>query len=112
MDEFVASNGFIYQQQDFEMQPLDFDKAWIIAIRNRIEQAGTTLSDLNVKIRLGLATGDNNAFILDEAQREMLISTDKRNEEIIKPIYKRTRIFSDILILPHNIFFLQKWNWC
>ena len=103
MDEFVASNGFIYKQQDFEMQPWTLIKPELLHIRNKIEQAGTTLSDLNVKIRLGLATGDNKAFILDEAQRQMLISIDNRNEEIIKPIIRGQDIQRYSHTAPHYI---------
>ena len=88
IDEFVKTNGFCYQQQDFNLQPWTLINPKYLHIRSKIENAGPTLMSLKTKIRLGLATGDNNAFIINEDRRQKLLAQDMRNEEIIKPIIR------------------------
>ena len=85
---FVNANQFTYQQKDFDLQPWTLINPVNLSIRRKVEKAGRTLEDLNTKIRLGIATGDNNAFILNEEQKNSLISKDTKNAEIIKPIIR------------------------
>ena len=86
--EFVNSNKFLYKQNDFEVQPWTLINPKRLHLRIKIEKAGSTLENLNTKIRLGLATGDNNAFIIDEKKRQHLITLDSKNAEIIKPVIR------------------------
>jgi len=107
--DFVENNAFTLSQSDFD------DKSWslvpvqLIKIRNKIQSSGITLKQLNTKIRLGLATGANNAFILDETTRDVLLEKDLRNSEIIRPVLRGRDIFryyysepNQYLILSHN----------
>ena len=79
---------FVYQQSDFEMQPWTLVNPQNLCVRRKIEKAGASLEDLHTKIRLGLATGDNNAFIVNETQRQNFLLQDIKNEEIIKPVVR------------------------
>ncbi len=88
LEDFIKSNMFIYQQNDFEMQPWTLVNPQNLCIRRKIEKAGTSLEELHTKIRLGLATGDNNAFIVNETQRQNFLLQDIKNEEIIKPVIR------------------------
>ena len=88
LEDFIKSNMFIYQQNDFEMQPWTLVNPQNLCIRRKIEKAGTSLEKLHTKIRLGLATGDNNAFIVNETQRQNFLLQDIKNEEIIKPVIR------------------------
>lgn len=88
IDDFVKTNMFEYRQCDFDLQPWTLSKPMDLDIRRKIEKAGKTLEDLNTKIRLGLATGDNNAFILNEEQKQKFISQNLKNAEIIKPVIR------------------------
>ena len=60
----------------------------VLRIKRKIEKAGVTLERLHAKIRLGIATGANEAFIIDERQRSHFLKLDRRNGEIIKPILR------------------------
>ena len=97
-NDYVNKNYFTYQQTDFVLQPWTLVKPEILRIRAKIESAGETLEQLQTKIRLGIATGDNNAFIIDETKRKELISQDSRNNDIILPILRG----QDIKRFSHN----------
>ena len=60
----------------------------ILEVKAKIEKAGATLDSLGAKIRLGIATGHNGAFVLDEVRRAKLIEKDETNDRIIKPILR------------------------
>ena len=86
--DYVLSDKFSYSQSDFDFQPWTLIHPNVLSIRKKIENVGKTLEQLQTKIRLGLATGDNNAFIIDEDTRTGLIMLDKNNESIIKPVIR------------------------
>lgn len=46
------------------------------------------LKDFKVNINFGIKTGYNGAFIIDENKKKELITTDPKNQEIIKPILR------------------------
>ncbi len=91
------------------------EESWIIssieeyAIKKRIEEIGTPLKDWEVSINFGIKTGFNEAFIINVAKKNELISADPKNAEIIKPILRGRDIkrykaeFADLwLINTHN----------
>jgi len=92
-DEFIEKNKFFYSQSNFR------GRAWYLlllqqlSLKNKIELAGKTLEMYGTKIRLGIATGANEAFIIDEAQKSKLIKKDSRNTRIIKPVLRGRDIF-------------------
>ena len=49
---------------------------------------GTPLAEWDVRIRRGITTGFNDAFVVDRATRDQLIAEDPRSEEIIKPVLR------------------------
>ncbi|MCF7837428.1 MAG: Eco57I restriction-modification methylase domain-containing protein [Candidatus Marinimicrobia bacterium] len=69
-------------------------KRWVLTnerhlrLLDKIRSAGRTLKDRGVKIRLGIATGANSAFIIDRKQRAQFIKADKKNGVILKPILR------------------------
>lgn len=85
---FVNNSSFYYDQEDFT------DRSWGLLpkdklhIKRKIELHGLSLKDLKTKIRLGIATGANEAFIINEEQKQTLIAQDEKNAEIIKPILR------------------------
>lgn len=58
------------------------------SLKKNIEAIGTPLSDCEIKISYGVKTGFNEAFIIDQAQRDELIAADPASTEIIKPILR------------------------
>ena len=86
---FINSNSFEYGQNDFLK-----DKSWSLStpeklkIINRLFDNRSTIEDLKIKIRLGIATGSNEAFIINSEKANELISEDPKSKEIIKPILR------------------------
>ena len=70
------------------------EEIWLICsdeeynIKQKIENVGIPLKDWNVQINFGIKTGYNEAFIIDEAEKNRIISLDPKNEDIIKPILR------------------------
>ncbi len=68
--------------------------AWTISnsktqkVKQQIEKIGIPLKDWDISIYRGLLTGFNEAFIIDEAKKNELISQDPKSAEIIKPILR------------------------
>ena len=79
------------------------------SIKRKIEAIGTPLKDWDISINYGIKTGANDAFIIDGAKRNELISADPKSAEIIRPILRGRDIkrygfdFADLwLINTHN----------
>ncbi len=57
-------------------------------LKRKIEAVGKPLKDWDVNIYLGILTGCNEAFIIDEYKRKALIEQDPKAAEIIKPLLR------------------------
>lgn len=70
------------------------DEVWIFVneeleeIKNWIENIGTPLKDMGVRIYRGITTGFNEAFIIDDETRKRIIEEDPKSEELIKPLIR------------------------
>ena len=74
--------------------------SWVIlspieqSIKRKIEAVGTPLKDWDINIYRGVLTGCNEAFIIDTAKRDEIISNcqtedeRKRTAELIRPILR------------------------
>ncbi len=87
-NDFINKNSYTYLQTDFDELSWNLIKPDVLKTRNRIKGNNKTLEDYNTKIRLGIATGDNNAFIIDEEKKKEFIKLDVKNGEIIKPLLR------------------------
>ena len=76
------------------MEMPDTGEPWAILssaemnLKRKIEAVGKPLKDWNINIYMGIKTGCNEAFIIDEEKREQLIEQDPRSAEIIKPLLR------------------------
>jgi adenine-specific DNA-methyltransferase len=91
--EFVKKHGFFYDQAVFKTKSWNLIKPVHLNVQRKIEQKGMTLEQLGVKIRLGLATGNNEVFVIDEEKRKEFVSKNPKNAEIIKPVLRGRDIF-------------------
>ena len=57
-------------------------------LKRKIEDMGKPLKNWNINIYLGIKTGCNEAFIINEAKREELMKQDPKSAEIIKPLLR------------------------
>ncbi len=109
IDEFVATNAFVCEQSYFSERPWTLAAPNDLAILDKLRKQGPSLADLGTKIHLGVATGSNAAFLLDDGQRAQLLGQSRKNHEVIKPVLRGRdidrysyRTPSDYLLLTPN----------
>ena len=91
--DYVNSNGFEIPQSHFDRRPWNLIEPELSELQRKLELSGDTLEQLRGKIRLGIATGSNEAFLIDEAKKSELCRKNPANAEIIKPILRGKDIF-------------------
>jgi tRNA1(Val) A37 N6-methylase TrmN6 len=87
-NDFIIKNSYGYSQSDFDELSWNLIRPEVLKTRNKIKGHNKTLENYGTKIRLGIATGDNNAFIIDEEKKKELINSDPKNKEIVKPLLR------------------------
>ncbi len=83
----LIKNTLPYKQIYFDESPWRLIPPKLITLKNKIKSTGKTLEESQTKIRLGLATGSNEAFVIDEKTKQQLCANSK-NSDIIKPILR------------------------
>ena len=58
------------------------------SILDKMEAIGTPLKEWDVNINYGIKTGLNDAFIINDKTRQVLIAEDPASDEIIKPVLR------------------------
>ena len=91
--EYITAEGFMYSQKMFNSKSWSLLEPEKILIQRKLEKGNKTLEQLGAKIRLGLATGSNNAFIINENKKNEFIKLNPKNSKIIKPILRGRDIF-------------------
>jgi len=107
-DAFVASNEMLLPQSSFQSRFWTLQPSDVLAIKHAIESAGPTLEALGTKIRLGLATGANEAFLISSEQRREFIKRSSRNSQIIKPVLRGRDIHRYYYSRPNLYIILTK----
>ena len=87
-EDFIESNGFHYPQAYFNSRSWNLVEPRLVELQRKLESSGKTLEQLMTKIRLGIATGSNEAFLIDEDKKRELCERNSVNAEIIKPILR------------------------
>ncbi len=87
-EDFVQSNGFNCLQAYFNSRSWNLVTPRLAELQRRLESSGRTLEQLRTKIRLGIATGSNEAFLIEENKKRELCERNPVNAEIIKPILR------------------------
>jgi len=105
---YIEFNKFYYKQTDFDSLSWNLSRPEILQLRNIIKGENPTLEDLGTKIRLGLATGSNEAFIITEEKREQLIKEDPKSKDLIKPMLRGRDIHRYYYTLPKLYLLLTK----
>ena len=86
--DFIQGNGFNYPQAYFNAKSWNLVEPRRVELQRKLESSGKTLGQLKTKIRLGIATGSNEAFLIGEAKKQDLCEKNVANAEIIKPILR------------------------
>ena len=72
----------------------DSEKPWAAlstverSVMDKMETEGTPLKEWGLSIFRGVTTGYNQAFIIDGATKEALVTADSKSAEIIKPVLR------------------------
>jgi hypothetical protein len=86
LHEVVASSAVLLQENAWQGSNWSLANASQQTILDKIQENMTRLGIYSQgKIRRGILTGYNEAFIIDQATRERLIAADSKSAEIIKP---------------------------
>ena len=107
-EDFVRANGFNYPQVYFDSKSWNLAEPKFVELQKKLESSGKTLEELNTKIRLGIATGSNEAFLIDEDQKREFCEQNPINTEIIKPILRGRDISRYSYTLPNQYILLTK----
>ncbi len=107
-EDFVRANGFSYPQVYFDSKSWNLAEPKLVELQKKLESSGKTLEELNTKIRLGIATGSNEAFLIDEDQKREFCEKNPINTEIIKPILRGRDISRYSYTLPKQYVLLTK----
>ncbi len=94
-DEFARRTGHLgsYPRSLLNSGEWAFSSEKDASIRRKIESGSTNLSDLDgVNIYRGVTTGFNSAFIVNDAEKTMLIKNSRINSEIIKNLLQGRNI--------------------
>ena len=106
--DFVKINGFNYSQSHFNSKSWNLAEPKLIELQKKLESSGKTLEEFQTKIRLGIATGSNEAFLINEAQKRELCKKNPVNAEIIKPVLRGRDISRYSYTLPEQYILLSK----
>lgn len=105
---YINNNKFYYDQEEFQAKSWCLLPVNILAVRRKIQQSGKTLEEYHTKIRLGIATGANEAFIIDNRQRTIFKNLNGKNLRIIEPLLRGKDIYRYGYKLPDLYILLTK----
>ena len=106
--DFVKINGFNYSQADFNSKSWNLAEPKLVKLQRKLESSGKTLEEFRTKIRLGIATGSNEAFLIDEDQKREFCEKNPINAKIIKPVLRGRDISRYSYTLPGQYILLSK----
>jgi REP element-mobilizing transposase RayT len=106
--EHVVRHGHIYQQSAFDSKSWNLANPDLTKIQRKIESSGRTLEQLGTKIRLGLATGNNEAFVIDESKKQELCRKHQASADIIQPLLRGRNISRYVYQKPEVYILLTK----
>jgi hypothetical protein len=86
--DFIKNHSFDYNYEDFKIKSWNLAKPEQINLGRKISEKGQTLEELGTKIRLGIATGSNEAFVIDKEIVNSLITQDPKSIDLIKPLLR------------------------
>ena len=109
--DFVVAHSFPYSQTDFDMDSWGLLSSSEISVMRKLNSVGLTLEARNTKIRLGIATGANDAFIISTEKSLQLQTESPKSAGIIKPIlrgkeierYSYSRSEDQIILLKNGV---------
>ena len=88
-NEIEVDKKFTMKQSNLDNNSWSFDSPEVIKLKQKIYEKGTPLGKIDtIRINMGIKTGYNKAFVINEETKNELIQKDSKNEEIIKPLLR------------------------
>lgn len=84
-EQFVKTNSIQTHSENYSSNLWSLEDSKTQELIKKLMISGKSLEARGVFIRLGIATGANEAYLLDKEKRDHFIKLDPKNEEIIKP---------------------------
>ena len=106
--DFVHENCFYSDSSTLSRKVWSLSNDQELFILERIESLGIPLDKTGAKIRLGLATGDNRAFLISLEQKECYVREEPDNEKILKPVLRGRGIDRFTIGDPPEFLILSK----
>ncbi len=88
LENVIKQEGKEYEQMLFLFGAWIFQSEENWGIYNKITKHGKPLSEWDLKINFGIKTGFNEAFLIDEETKGLLIKEHKSADKIIKPLFR------------------------
>ncbi len=107
-NSFVNKNSYNIPQKNFRKKVWGLLPDNISKIQESMEKH-LSLEQLGTKIRLGIATGNNDAFLIDGKQKQNFLDKNFKNSKIIKPVL-RGKDISRYSYKQPNLFLLLTKN--
>jgi adenine-specific DNA-methyltransferase len=85
---YIGSKTYVVSQKALKRKVWSLSRDSEVEIVETIEKRGKSVHDHGAKIRLGLATGSNNAFLISPTQRQYFVKEQPSSESIIKPVIR------------------------
>ena len=104
----VIDNGFRSDLRTLSRKIWSLSKEKELAILKCIESLGTPLYETESKIRLGLATGDNRAFLVSREQRDAFVAASPNTVNILKPVLRGRGIDRFSIDKPEEFLILSR----
>jgi len=104
---FIDSNKFFWNQNSFKRRRWTLIPEEWIKICEKMDKF-PSLKQLEVQIRLGIATGYNPAFIINENQKNGFVKKTTKNKDIIKKVLRGQDIDRYYYSQPKSYILLTK----
>ena len=89
--QYMTDNG-VDMEMPVESEPWAVLSLAELNLKGKIKDVGVPLRDWDIKINIGIITGCNEAFIIDDAKSEKLITEDPNSSDIIIPLLRGKNI--------------------
>ncbi|HOI17454.1 MAG TPA: TaqI-like C-terminal specificity domain-containing protein [Geobacteraceae bacterium] len=89
LDETLAAVGFSMPIAALKPGGWTLERPEVLALMEKLRKAGKPLGDyVNCRFYRGITTGLNEAFVIDEENRQRLIAEDPKSAGLIKPWFR------------------------
>ena len=104
--EAAARQAWPMPQTSFSADGWQLENPQVLRLLQKLRDGGTKLEQVvNGQFYRGVTTGFNEAFVIDEAKRQTLITADPASAELIKP-WLRGRDIKRWRIEPSNLYMI------